>query len=253
MNPPSLRSLPCLLLVLLAFGCSETSGGTTMTGGPPRDGGAPTDAPVAAADSPPDLTATSIETVAPTRVRAGEAIAVRCEYRNRAGERVEIMGAVPTVAFEPEMSVRRDGDRVIAVRVGQVSARCSLASPALRDETPSVITIDPGAPARVTTRLDRATVTAGEDARATCEVTDSEGNVLRDATTTVTTSPMGEGIRVMGNTVSATRSGMYTVSCQATGAMGDWAPLTVNPALPRRFASPATPTDPCTRSAKSST
>ncbi len=218
------RVLPCVFAPLLFIACAESGTGTEA---PPADAG-----PGDVADATPDTTPATIDTEAPATVRAGEAINARCVVRNRAGATLDGSSVRTEVAFDPSMSVRRDGDRVIASRAGVVTARCSLTGGSLRDETPASITITPGAPARVTTTLDRATITAGQQAAVTCAVVDAEGNAISDARPTVATMPTGEGVRVTGMSVSATRAGAYTVSCQLAGATGEGAALTVTPGLP---------------------
>lgn len=220
------RVLPCLFAPLLFIACAERGTGTEA---PPTDAG-PVDTPPA--DAGADTTPASIDTEAPPTVRAGEAINARCVVRNRAGVTLDGSSIRTEITWDPMMAIRRDGDRVIASRVGTVTARCSLMGGTLRDETPASIAITPGAPSRVTTTLDRPTITAGEMATATCAVVDAEGNAINDARPTIATMPTGDGVRVTGMAVAVTRAGAYTVSCQLAGATGDGAMLTVNPALP---------------------
>ena len=216
------RALLCILPALL-YACSESA--STVTD--PPDAGA--DVPVV---MQPDNTPASIDTEAPMQVRAGDEVMARCVIRNRAGQTLTLADARPEITYDPAMSVRQDGARTIASRVGSVQVRCALASAQLTDDTPATMEIVAGVPARVTTTLDRNTITAGESATATCAVTDAEGNALTGVAATIATTPMGEGVTVNGMSVSATRSGMYAVACRVTGAMGDPASLTVSPALP---------------------
>ncbi|MEZ4409679.1 MAG: hypothetical protein R3A52_24890 [Polyangiales bacterium] len=239
----SARSLPLLSVLLTAL--VACSGSTESTNPPPADSGAPEDTgPVDAGapedtgptdtgptDTGPDTVAVSIDTQAPDTARAGEALTVTCALRNAAGEPVDPpMGMTPTIAFDPAESVRTAMGVYTAVRVGEVTARCSLG--ALSDATPARIRITPGAPARVTTTLDRSEARAGETVRATCAVTDAEGNEVTDAAPTVQTTPSGEGVTVTGNDVRAERAGMYTVRCEVPGAMAEGASLAVSPGLP---------------------
>jgi hypothetical protein len=224
------RLLPCVFAPLLFVACAESGAGTNA---PPVDAPVADSEPADAApvDSGPDTTPASVDTEAPARVRAGEVVAARCVVRNRAGE---VIAAAPptTVAFEPATAVRMDGARVIASRVGTVTARCALADAPLRDETPASIEIAAGPAARVTTTLDRADIAAGETATATCAVVDAEGNAVTDAPATIATTPMGDGVRVTAMAIAPTRAGAYMVSCRVTGATGEPATLTVSPALP---------------------
>lgn len=235
--------------------CSESQSNTTVVGDPdaggadvaadtpPEDVGAK-DAGVV--DAGPDLVAASVETEAPTMVRAGEAIAVRCVLRNASGMTVEPpSGMAPTLTFDPEASVRAMGGSYTAVRVGTVTARCAMG--ALRDETPASIRIDPGAPARVTTTLDRAMIAAGERATARCAVTDAEGNEIADARPTVSIAPRGDGVMVAGSEVAVERAGTYMVRCEVPGAQGDPAALTVSPGLPARLTIARSPDRPLYR------
>lgn len=223
------RLLPCVFAPLLFVACAESGAGSNA---PPVDASPADSEPADAAADVADVTPASIDTEAPARVRAGEAIAARCVVRNRGGEAISATSLRTAVTFEPAMAVRMDGDRVIASRVGTVAARCALADGTLRDETPASIEIVAGPAARVTTTLDRAGVAAGETATATCTVVDAEGNAVTGAAATIATAPMGEGVRVTGMAIAATRAGAYMVSCRVMGATGEPATLTVSPALP---------------------
>lgn len=234
--------LGSILLSLAA--CADSAGSTENLGSTGDAGGSNVivadggeDAPPAdsgPADTGPDLVAVSIDTEAPTRVRAGEAIAARCVLRNAAGMAVEApAGMTPSITFAPSESVRVSGVTYTAVRVGATTAQCAMG--ALSDATPAEIRIDAGPPARVTTALDRAMITAGERATATCTVTDAEGNAITDAMPRVTATPSGDGVMVTGNAVAVERAGAYMVRCEVPGAQGDPATLTVSPALPARL------------------
>jgi hypothetical protein len=226
----SYRLRLCALLTTFALAaCAEQDGATPNTMVTPDAAAeAAVDAPVVEAG--PDTTPTTIETSAPARVRAGEELRVECTLRNRAGDVVTPTGMTPEVRFDPAASVRRDGMRTVASRVGTVTSRCALGS--LVDATPASTEITVGAAARITTRVTPAAITAGGSAMVACAVTDAEGNPLADARPTVATMPTGEGVMVAGNTVSATRAGTYSVACQLAGATGDAAMLEVSPALP---------------------
>jgi hypothetical protein len=243
-----------LLGICLAAACSNTSGETVIDNTPGDAGAAdvavadtgPKEVDAGPADTGPDLTATQIETEAPTRVQAGEVIMARCVLRNAAGMDVAPpAGMTPTLTFAPADAVRASGATYTAVRVGTVTARCALGS--LSDATPAEIRIDAGAPARVTTTLDRAMVTAGESATATCAVTDAEGNAITDATPRVAVTPSGDGVAVTGNAVRSERSGSFMVRCEVPGAQGDPATLTVSAALPARLVIARSPDQPLYR------
>ncbi len=243
-----------LLGLCFVAACSNTSG-ETVNDNTPGDAGAadvavadtgPKEVDAGPADTGPDLTATQIETEAPTRVRAGEVIMARCVLRNAAGMDVAPpAGMTPTLTFAPADAVRASGSTYTAVRVGTVTARCALGS--LSDATPAEIRIDAGAPARVTTTLDRAMITAGESATATCAVTDAEGNAITDATPRVAVTPSGDGVAVTGNAVRSERSGSFMVRCEVPGAQGDPATLTVSAGLPARLVIARSPDQPLYR------
>ncbi|MEZ4390673.1 MAG: hypothetical protein R3A48_06215 [Polyangiales bacterium] len=239
-----------LLGFCLAAACSNTSGDTVVGAGADAEvdaGAADVVEDVATDAGPtdvgPDLTATSIETEAPRTVRAGEVIAVRCVLRNAAGMDVPTpAGMAPTITFDAATAVRESGGSYTAVRVGDVTARCALG--ALSDATPAEIRIEPGAPARVTTTLDRAMIAAGETSTATCAVTDAEGNALADVTPTVSVTPSGDGVSVSGFGVRSERSGSFMVRCVVPGAQGDPATLSVSPGLPASLAITRSPDRP---------
>ncbi len=226
--------LCALLTTFVLAACAEQDGAvpngmSTPDAAPDaRPDAAPDAAPDAPVEAGPDVQPASIETTAPARVRAGEELRVECAVRNRAGD--AIPGLTPEVRFEPAASVRRDGARVIASRVGTVTSRCALGT--LVDATPATTDVVVGAPARITTAVMPGAITAGESARVTCAVADAEGNPIADARPTVATMPTGDGVTVTGTTVSATRAATYSVACQLAGATGDPAMLEVRPALP---------------------
>lgn len=243
------RIYAALLGLCIATACSNTAG-DTVTGPDPNvvDAGGVDVADDVAADAPvseagPDLTATSIETEAPLTVRAGEVIAVRCVLRNAAGMDLSApAGMTPTITFTAPASVRESAGSYTAVRVGSVTARCALGS--LTDATPAEIRITPGAPARVTTTLDRAMISAGEVSTATCVVTDGEGNTLTEPAPRVTVTPSGDGVTLTGRAVRSERAGAFMVRCEVPGAQGDPATLTVTPGLPASLAITRSPDRP---------
>jgi hypothetical protein len=209
---------------------------------PPVDTGETADAGVDAppADAPPVPVA--VDTTAPMTVRAGQRLDVTCTLRDADGAVVPTPGGLtPTITFAPADAVQTMGDATVAARVGEVTAACAFPTLALTDPTPARVTITPGDPARVTTTLDRETITAGATVTATCAVTDAFGNAVADAMPTLALAPAGMGATVAGLAATVERAGMYTASCVVPGATGDAAAFAVTPGLPASLSINRTP------------
>lgn len=240
-----------LLATLLAALLTACGTGLSVVGGPLPDAGAtedvfdggvqpdkPATPDVPPVDAQPDADMgpampVAVETMAPTTVRAGDAIDVICNLLDAAGAVVPTPGGLtPTITFAPADAVQAMGGRTIAARVGDVAVTCAFPTLALTDATPATVRITPGAAARVVTTLDRTTMAAGETATATCAVTDAFGNAVTDAMPTLRLDPMGLGATITGLAAQVERAGTYAASCVVAGATGDGVTLTVTPSLP---------------------
>jgi len=172
-----------------------------------------------------------VDTDAPPQVVAGRLLLVECTVDpGDSDERLE--GLVPTLRVVPEDSVlvRPDGG-LEAVRAGALEVRCTYPDAELSDETPAVVTVLPGEPARVTATLDAATVVAGEPVTASCLVEDVHGNVT-DAIPELRLAPRDPQNDVDGLTATIAKAGRYTATCWLPGAEARSAAVEVVPGLP---------------------
>jgi hypothetical protein len=107
---------------------------------------------------------------------------------------------------------------VIAARAGSATVRCSAPRLGLVDPDPVAIQILPGAPLRVFTQLAAGTAVAGTPVGVTCFAFDAFDNEVTDLSYTLATSPSGAGVTTGADSVTATLSGDYEVSCVVAGA-----------------------------------
>ncbi len=215
-------------------------------GGPSSDQSPPTDVPVAGdvamdipvdvpavpVDTGLDLTPVTIDTVAPPSVPAGSTLFAACILRSRDGNVVPVpAGATTEVRWAPSSLVRTLAGVTIAAHPGTLTATCVLSAPSLADATPSSVVVTQGAPSRVLTTVDHATIPAGGSVTASCSVVDSEGNVLTGlpSAPTVSVMPSGSGNSVVDHVVTLQRAGDTAVACAYPGAMSVPATVTVTP------------------------
>ncbi|GMV40200.1 MAG: hypothetical protein AMXMBFR64_19160 [Myxococcales bacterium] len=159
--------------------------------------------------------AAGVETVLePSKIGAGSVSDVRCQPFNQQGAKVE---APTTVAVSPTEGIVLDDHAITGEKVGSYEVTCSLTdAPTIRDSTPALLTVIPGAPAKVTTKLEGESVPAGGTVGITCLVEDAYGNPITDAATSATTSP-AEGVTISEKTLSAGKAGTYEITCHVAG------------------------------------
>ncbi|MFK7986388.1 MAG: hypothetical protein AB8I08_10180 [Sandaracinaceae bacterium] len=206
-----------LCLGLFALGCGGGDG--------PADGSVDGDIP---------LVPVGVETAAPTSVAAGETLNITCLLVDAMGDTftppADLSASIRAV---PEASVRQEEDgSYTAIQAGRVEVACVFESLRLSDETPALVEIRPGSPARVVTTLDVDSVEAGGTSRASCEVFDAFGNVIDDAETSIRSEPAEEGNTFDGTLGTFTKAGRFEVYCDVTGAEGEGADIEVRPGLP---------------------
>jgi hypothetical protein len=173
-----------------------------------------------------------LDTHAPARVKAGEAIYVVCLVTDD-----DITRMVPgKIKVDDEANVQFVGDTIVARKVSTVAVQCSVPDWDLVDETPASVQIVAGDPSYVVTTITPDPVTAGETATATCEVYDSSGNPITDATPTLAITPVEAGNTITGLEAEMTRAGHYAAICELPGAQSNNAPFDVIPALPANLA-----------------
>src|SRR5512135_2910204 len=179
--------------------------------------------------------------VASNTLAAGDPVGAKCSIVNDKGEpaldqkgnaldeSVEL-----DVSYEaPESFVTDAGGQVLAAKVGTATVRCAAPSLALVDKTPETVTITPGPPVRVITRLASPSTLAGEPDGVTCLAFDAYDNPVTEFVQALALSPSGAGTTSTTSDVTATIAGEYTVSCVVMGAAAvEPADLLVLPALP---------------------
>jgi hypothetical protein len=218
------------LFAVTAAACASGHGGETNDGGL-SDADIEWNTPV------------SIETVVPrTTLSAGERVNASCILYDEDGEVTYAPGVTLRIAYEPMTLFEMDGDEVVAARVGTATVQCAAPTLGLVDETPVEIEIVAGAPYTVHTLLDSDRATAGTSTGVSCIVFDAFGNEVTDFSHTVSASPMGDGLTTTQDSITATRTGTYDVSCVVSGAPElESARLLVSPGLPASLSVSLTP------------
>jgi hypothetical protein len=174
---------------------------------------------------------TTLVTLLPATIRAGDEVAVKCLPRSGSGELLAQESFATTVSYEPADAVRTEGSKTIASRAGSLRARCSFADRSLTDDVGATARIVPGSPARVVTSLDQGFAMAGEPRAVACETFDAEGNAIPGAPATIEVAPTVASTRVTDTSVTILSADAYSVTCNVEGVAGTSAPLTVNPNL----------------------
>jgi hypothetical protein len=190
----------------------------------------------------PELPVIVVDTrIARSIFGAGERINARCVLLDELGEPALDADGEPltdstelAITYRHEDSFATDGDgEVIAARVGPATVRCSAPGLDLVDDEPAEIAIVPGAAARVFTELERETATAGEAVGVTCLAFDRFDNAVDAFEYSLALSPAGAGTEVAADSVTATITGDYEVTCVVMGAAEvEEAFLSVVPGLP---------------------
>ncbi len=181
---------------------------------------------------------------------AGERINARCALLDEAGDpALDADGAPLTdstelvIAYQHEDSFSTDEDgQVIAARAGAATVRCSAPGLELVDADPVEIEIVAGPAARVFTELEQATTIAGEAVGVSCVAFDRFDNPVDAFESSLSLSPGGAGTEVAADSVMATLSGDYEVTCVVMAAAEvEGAFLSVLPALPASMVAAVVP------------
>lgn len=212
-----MRRVGLVCFALAAWACGD--GMQVADGG--ADGGEP-------------LIPVGVDTSAPTTVRAGAPLPVSCLLVDEAGETFAPPPDLEaSLRFAPRASVERAEDGAwVATLAGRLEVGCSFPSLRLVDETPAIVEVTPGHPARAVASLDFDSVEAGETARVTCDVFDAYGNRVTGAAATVRADPMDEGNAFEGTLGTFTRAGRFDVHCDVPGAISVPTEIEVRPGLP---------------------
>ena len=181
-----------------------------------------------------ELIAVDVETIAPETVMAGQPIAPSCLLIDEMGESFFPPTELErTYRIVPGSSVMpQDDGSFLAIVAGEVEVACEFPSLRLTDDTPAIVEILPGSPARVVTTLERDSLEAGEDVRVGCEVYDAYGNQVEGTTPTYRSEPADEINTFEANLGTFQRAGSFDVYCDLPGAESTPAGLEVRPGLP---------------------
>src|SRR5262249_21180796 len=195
-------------------------------------GGTPSGPPDQPAATPP----AGIETVAPEKLRAGDAIHATCSLLDAHGT---VLGPAAegsyTLQYAPASAVmKNDAGDMIVTRAGSLAVTCVLGMPTLFDETPAIVAIDPGPVAQLATHLDHDIIDAGGAVAATCEAYDAWGNAIAPSMigATLRADPDLADNTLAGLSATLTRAGAYQLFCEVTGATTTGARLDARPGLP---------------------
>jgi hypothetical protein len=175
-------------------------------------------------DSRPGLV---VEThVAQQTIAAGDRVEARCAVLDGAtGHPALDKSGNPltdsvefAITYEDTDAFARDSEgQVIAARAGMAVVRCSAPSLGLVAD-PVNIEIVAGPPARVVTQLASPVAVAGEPVGAACLVFDAFNNPVTGAPQAIAMSPLAPGVSTTPDSVTATATGMYQVTCVISGA-----------------------------------
>jgi hypothetical protein len=167
---------------------------------------------------------------------AGTTVVVTCQGIDPDGEPVTIPATLTTTVYYAPSDTYELGEtpfELIPTQAGTIAAACAIPSLGIIDDSPAELTVVPGAPAIMAASLSEDQITAGEFVEVFCEAWDAWGNAVYDFEATILTAPFGDGIEVEREFVSATRAGLYQITCDAAGvAEVVPAELEVAPGLP---------------------
>lgn len=146
-------------------------------------------------------------TLSKTTTAAGEAVTVTCTV-TKDGKELKLDTWISVSVEEDEYQVT--DDQLVVMAVGTFDVTCSVADSELTDETPASLTVTSGPATKVTTKLEAANITAGDEIVVTCEATDEWNNPV-DAEFELQITP--EGCDVAGLNITGKKSGSYQVAC----------------------------------------
>jgi len=236
----SMRYVLGRLVLLVALGSmGALAPGCGNNGHQDDDGDGDGDGEDQGSEVPPVL---SVDTrVAKGIFAAGERINARCALLDEAGEPALDADGEPltdstelVITYQHQDSFATDEDgQVIAARVGAATVSCSAPGLELVDAEPAEIEIVAGPAARVFTELAQGTAIAGEAVGVSCVAFDRFDNAVDAFDYSLSLSPGGAGTEVAADSVMATATGDYEVTCVVMAAAEvEAAFLSVLPGLP---------------------
>ncbi len=180
------------------------------------------------------LVPVGVETVAPASVRAGQTLSVSCVLIDAMGEAFAAPAdLVPSLRFVPATSVERAEDGTwFATRAGEVEVACAFDALRMTDDTPSIVEVLPGDPARAVAHVDPDSMPAGAETVVSCDVYDAWGNRVEDASPSLRAEPSDGSNTFDGHYGQFLHAGRFEVFCDLAGAEAQGALLEVYPNVP---------------------
>ena len=203
----------------------------------PLDAGAPEPIPDAEVDSAAfEVIPFAVETrVGERRTPTGLENRVTCEVLNQLGE--PIADQDPKIEVQPQTGFDRTEVGLVGRIARDYEIVCAAPALGLRDPTPAIWTVMPGAPARIVTRLSRDEMGAGEEVEVTCEAFDADGNRTPDEEFGVRVEPPPAGVAEQAGTLRFDSAGVFSVQCALPGVEdAPPVPLSVWPDVPSNIA-----------------
>lgn len=181
------------------------------------------------------------------RAKVGEWVDVTCKGSGFNPKRVTISvwEASPEQQGppeEPNPNVNLNGSQLSITKIGQYLVRCEALDVGIADETPSVLTIEPGEAFTVETSVSPTEIKAGEWVNVACRAFDYYGNEVEGPFAPVVTP--AEGVTVSGLSVQLTKAQTYEIACAVSGTLAlDPTPekVKVTPNVPKKIYTKVTP------------
>jgi len=142
-----------------------------------------------------------------SEVMAGEKVSVTCTFTDGYGNLVE---KTPKIAVDPQFGLDVLGLQILAIKAGTYGVACVEPESMAVDDTPAMLTVNPGLPKVITTTLLDDTIVAGESTQVSCAVEDAYGNEVTDFPVAIFLSP---GLDIDVFSVSGTKAGTFQVAC----------------------------------------
>ncbi|MCZ7679743.1 MAG: hypothetical protein M5U28_13665 [Sandaracinaceae bacterium] len=167
-------------------------------------------------------------------MRAGQTLSVSCVLIDAMGEAFAAPAdLVPSLRFVPATSVERAEDGTwFATRAGEVEVACAFDALRMTDDTPSIVEVLPGDPARAVAHVDPDSMPAGAETVVSCDVYDAWGNRVEDASPSLRAEPSDGSNTFDGHYGQFLHAGRFEVFCDLAGAEAQGALLEVYPNVP---------------------
>lgn len=198
---------------LLASGCGEPAPATRWPSGAPPGGRRP---------SPQAQLLTLAD---PGRVKAGETVRIACKVVEPDGVALDIpteIEVTPAAAIVRASSV----ETVLAPqKAGAYTVRCRTADRSIVEPTGVTVTVDPGAPVHLRTKLSSDQAPVGSPVQVSCAATDAFGNSAPGPDDLALEVDLG--LQAKGPVVTGERPGTYQVTCKGHALAASGAALTL--------------------------